>query len=279
MLPLAHYLPEFDADDGMPFESLAPVNRSSKPTFEHPILVASRDVETGTAVPVISSPIPEIVEVDEVDELVLPEAGMPDLTGEAHWPATDMPESLDFGDGTDALPDLDADVDGAEEPDDGRLALQAEMDAAIEAARAEERELAEAAQSAAIEAARAEWATAEGERLATLLSGRLDRIEMVVRTTLASVLRPIAVNTRRRQSVLELADATRMLIGDGKALSVRATGPADLLTALDEALGTGRDFVTWQSDETLVDVRIECDQTVIESRLHGWRAALEEALA
>ncbi len=279
MLPLAHYLPEFDADDGMPFESLAPVDRPSKPTFEHPILVASRDVETGAAVPVVSSPIPEIVEIDEVDDLVLPEAEMPDLTGEAHWPATDMPESLDLEDGAEALPGMDADADGGEELDEGRLALQAEMDAAIEAARAEEREQAEAAQSAAIEAARAEWAAAEGERLASLLSDRLDRIETVVRTTLASVLRPIAVNTRRRQSVLELADATRMLIGDGKALSVRATGPADLLTALGEALGKGSDFVTWQSDETLVDVRIECDQTVIESRLQGWRAALEEALA
>ncbi|WP_206455304.1 hypothetical protein [Aurantimonas marina] len=276
MLPLAHYLPEFDANDGTPFESLAPVDRPRKPTFEHPILVASRDATAG-AVPVVSSPIPEILEIDEVVDLVLPEAEMPDLAGEAHWPATDMPGSLDFGDGTDALPD--AETDGTETLDEGPLALQAEMEGAIEAARAEEREQAEAAQSAAIEAARAEWAMAEGERLAALLSDRLDRIETAVRTTLASVLRPIAVNTRRRQSVLELADATRMLIGDGKALSVRATGPADLIAALGDVLKTDGDFVTWQSDENMVDVRIECDQTVIETRLQDWRAALEEALA
>lgn len=277
MLPLAHYLPEFDAEDGTPFESLAPVDRRRKPTFEHPILVASREIETGAAAPVISSPIPELVEIDEVDDQALAEAEMPDLASEASWPATEMPDSIDFGDEVESTPDMEA--ESAEALDEGTLALQAETEAAIEAARAEEREQAEAAQSAAIEAARAEWAAAEGERLAALLSDRLDRIETVVRTTLASVLRPIAVNTRRRQSILELADATRMLIGDGKALSVRATGPADLLTALGDALGKGSDFVTWQSDETLVDVRIECDQTVIESRLQGWRAALEEALA
>ncbi|HEY9058323.1 MAG TPA: hypothetical protein VIN77_14325 [Aurantimonas sp.] len=277
MLPLAHYLPEFDADDGTPFESVAPVHRPSKPTFEHPILVASRDHDTGAGVPVISSPIPEIAEFDEADDLIPAEGEMPDLAGEALWPATDTPDPIDVGDETDAL--ADTEMDDAEALDEGQLDLRADMEAAIEAARAEEREQAEAAQSAAIEAARAEWATEEGERLAGLLSDRLDRIETVVRTTLASVLRPIAVNTRRRQSILELADATRLLIGDGKALSVCATGPADLLAALGDALKTDSGLVTWQSDENMVDVRIECDQTVIESRLREWRAALEEALA
>lgn len=274
MLPLAQYLPEFDEDQETSFESLAPARRSRKPTFEQPILVAGRAMETEVAPPSIGSPIPEI---DDVDEPVGAEAVVSDVVDDAPWPAAEAPKAVEAGSEAD-LP-VDLEMVRAEARQEERAALQAEIEEAVAAARADERERAEADKSAAIEAARAEWAATEGERLGALLSERLDRVETVVRTSLSAVLRPIALNTRRRQSVLELADAVRMLVGDGKALSVRAIGPSDLLAALGDALGTAGDFVTCQSDDTLVDVRIECDQTVIETRLQNWRTALEEALA
>ena len=100
-----------------------------------------------------------------------------------------------------------------------------------------------------------------------------------MRASLSSVLKPIALDARRRQTVLELADAVHMLIGDGQALSIRVSGPADLLEALEEALGKRKAFIVCEPDPDMVEVRIECDQTVVETRLMGWRTALEEALA
>ena len=212
--------------------------------------------------------------------------GLPDLGG---FDAPDFdPDAAMNGfcdeDAEDGLPDLAAAPSGELDPleaarEAGIQQGRAEAEAEAAAALNEARETAEAAKAAAVEAARDEWAGEEGEQMGALLTDRLDRIETIVRASLSSVLKPIALDARRRQTVLELADAVHMLIGDGKALNIRVTGPADLLEALEQALGKRKAFIVCEPDPDMVEVKIECDQTVVETRLMGWRTALEEALA
>ena len=303
MIPLAQYLTEFEEQDGVPFgsrRSRAPrPRRQRQPDFEHLMQVANHAFDPEPTSEVVPFPLS-----------ALPEMELPATA----WEIAELPEAKDppaFALAFDPLDPLDAvdpqdapvDDETAEEPEEpealqqgpdqeelleaareegraeARAAAEAEHEAALAEAVRAERERADADHAVALDAARAEWVASEGERLAGLFDERLDRIEAVVRTSLSSVLRPIALGARRRQTVMELAGAVRTLTLDGQALTVRASGPADLLEALAAQLGSGSAMVAFTPDEDSVEVRIECDQTVIETRLAGWRTALEEALA
>ncbi|EAU41775.1 flagellar motor protein [Fulvimarina pelagi HTCC2506] len=156
---------------------------------------------------------------------------------------------------------------------------EADREAAIEAAVEEERTAAEERQKSAIEAARAEWAEAEGERLAAALADQTARLSEAMRKTLSSILKPLAINTRQRQSIDELVQSIGMLSFDGKAISVKASGPADLLDRLETALGDRAAHVTFHPSDDRSEVKIEIGQTVLQSRLGEWRSALETALS
>lgn len=291
MIPLAQYLPEFEEQDGTPFagrkNGLPRPRRQRQPDFEQLMMVASHAFDPDPASAVVPFPLMALPEMDAPETTENPGSG----AETARFGSIDFDdESADASELGDMLeepaeiaagPNIDELVAAARE--EARAEALAEAEAEHELAVAEavrmERERAEAENAAALAAARAEWAATEGERLAGLFDERLDRIESVVRSSLSSVLRPIALGARRRQTVMELAGAVRTLTLDGAALTVRASGPADLLDALAAQLGNGSAMVAFTPDEDRVDVRIECDQTVIESRLAGWRTALEEALA
>ncbi|RFC62545.1 hypothetical protein DYI37_14935 [Fulvimarina endophytica] len=167
--------------------------------------------------------------------------------------------------------------------DQGRAEAAAEaeavLEAAVEAAREEEREAAAARQAEAIEAARAEWALSEGQEIGKRLTEQTERLAGAMRMTYSSVLRPIAINARQRQSIDDLVTAIAVAAFDGQAMSVRATGSADLLEGLELALGAQASHVTFEPVEGEADARIEIGQTVLQSRLGEWRAALETALS
>jgi flagellar biosynthesis/type III secretory pathway protein FliH len=309
MIPLAQYLTEYEEQDGVPFgsrRSRAPrPRRQRQPDFEHLMRVANHAFDpdpTSEVVPFPLAALPEmelpataweVAEAPEAEDLpfAAPAFEAADLDDAPFLiEAADEEEESDEleerqeeeeEEAQEAAPSQDELLEAAREEGraEARAAAEAEHEAALAEAVREERERAEAAHAAALDAARAEWAAAEGERLAGLFDERLDRIEAVVQTSLSSVLRPIALGARRRQTVMELAGAVRTLTLDGKAMNVRASGPADLLEALAAQLGNGSAMVAFTPDEDSVEVRIECDQTVIESRLAGWRKALEEALA
>ncbi|MEF2550851.1 hypothetical protein VQ042_05640 [Aurantimonas sp. A2-1-M11] len=308
MISLAQYLPELDADSEMPARRMTQAREET--SFEPLVLVAAN--QPAPAAKPRLSPIPEMEVEDEETGADLDFASQfaHGTAGEAPAAAGMLPHFADLDDATRddaaggladlgdfAAPDFGSDAamtggdeDDAFQPADVVDPLEAAREAGIQQGRAEAEaeaaaalaaasEAAEAAKAAAIEAARGEWAGEEGEQIGSLLSERLDRIETIVRASLSSVLKPIALGARRRQTVLELADAVGMLIGDGEALSIRVSGPADLLEALEEALGKRKSFIICEPDPDMVEVRIECDQTVVETRLKGWRTALEEALA
>ena len=292
MIPLAQCLAEFDADEGIPFggksEPVTGTSGAPRPmVFETLKLV---EPAPSKARPAVSSPIHPI---EDAVRAVLMQRGGQAVRSEAPLDPEAAGSAADAGPQSAAEPEpavaprVDHEAQlaeavaaaRAEEAARVRETVDAEIAAAVEEARAEERQNHEVELDMALALARDEWATNQGAHLATCLFERMDRVEAIVRASLASVLRPLATDARRRQSVLELADAAHLLIGDGRALSLKASGPADLLEALSEALGARREMVTCSPDETVGDLRIVCDDTVVETRLKGWRTALEEALS
>lgn len=293
MIPLAQCLAEFDDDEGIPFDGkAASVNGHAgapRPmVFETLMLVEPVANETK---PALSSPIHPIEEAvravlmqrggqaGRADGSLVSETAVTTADQSPQSVAEPEPEPL-------VAPQIDHEAQRAEaaaaraeEAARAREAVDVEIAAAVEAARAEERQNHEVELDMALALARDEWTTTQGTHLATCLFERMDRVQEIVRASLASVLRPLVTDARRRQSVLELADAANLLIGDGRALSLKASGPADLLAALSEALGSRSEMVTCSPDETASDLRIVCDDTVVETRLKGWHTALEEALS
>ena len=156
---------------------------------------------------------------------------------------------------------------------------EAERDAAVAAAIEAEREAAAERQAEALAAARAEWCETESSQLAEALSEQTDRLAAALKVTLTSVLKPVALGARRRQTIAELVETVGALSFDGRALGLKASGSADLLDALEAALGARAGLVSFEPVDGEPDVRIVCDQTVIQTRLADWRTAFEKALA
>ncbi|KQT82441.1 hypothetical protein [Aurantimonas sp. Leaf443] len=127
--------------------------------------------------------------------------------------------------------------------------------------------------------ARAEWTELQADRLARHISEELAQLESVLKETFQAVLRPLALDARRRQTVDELVDAVRTIALDGQPYRINASGPADLLEEMGKRLGDRADLVSFAVDETRTEVRIDADNTVIETRLSSWQQALEEALS
>ena len=282
MISLADYLTEFPEETDKPFQSLKTAKPApqKKPSFEHLTLVAD-------GLPVKKRPARKVPEHLEA---------IPEIGDEARALESVEFDAADFGFDTapieaaqdfalPALPQVteeDVEAARAEGREAGREEALAEVEARVEAAVAAaleaERASAAEAEAEAIAAARRDALAEEGGRLGDLLTDKLERIETAMRTSFASVLKPIALDIRSRQTVEDLAAAVATLSLDGRALSLEAVGPAPLLDAFAEALGPRRGFVAFEADESLSDIRISCDQTTLETRLADWKRALEEAL-
>ena len=172
-----------------------------------------------------------------------------------------------------------AEAEAERDADAGGREPEAERDAAVAAAIEAEREAAAERQAEALAAARAEWCETESSQLAEALSEQTDRLAAALKVTLTSVLKPVALGARRRQTIAELVETVGALSFDGRALGLKASGSADLLDALEAALGARAGLVSFEPVDGEPDVRIVCDQTVIQTRLADWRTAFEKALA
>ncbi|MBB3951436.1 hypothetical protein [Aureimonas jatrophae] len=162
---------------------------------------------------------------------------------------------------------------------EGGDAVRQDLEAASEARVAELRRQLETDHAAALADARRAWIESEGERLADLVVLQMAVFEDALRQTLNAILRPLVLDARKRQTVDELAGAVKTIAFDGHAVKIAASGPSDLLEALETKLGDHARHVSFDADEAHTDVRIDADQTVIETRLASWLKAVEEALS
>ncbi|WAJ29973.1 hypothetical protein [Antarcticirhabdus aurantiaca] len=279
MIPLAQYLSEIGpAEPAFASASgLSPLKR--KPVFERLSLVerppANHEIEFRP--------------LNAVDDVLMDETAFEPLGGFGAMSLdgfdADLENAFEMGDGeVEAEPEVDheamlaqARADGEAE---GRAAMRAEMEAAFAAERASLEARFAAEREAALAQARADWASAEGEKLAGLLSDQADRIGLVIRESFGAVLKPLARGARERQTIAEIVETVSLLSGDGKALAMRAAGPRDLLDALKKALPARQAaLIAFVDEAEAVELRIQADATVIETRLTDWRRALNEALS
>lgn len=151
----------------------------------------------------------------------------------------------------------------------GREAAQREHEATLAAAQerfeirlAEERQL---------------WARQQGDVLARTLGDGLTRIEAEIAEVTARLLEPFILAEARRKTLVELQETLRDMLADPETATLRIEGPADLLAALREGIGSKDNLVTFQVSDR-PDIHVETGNTVIQTRLGAWTARLKEAM-
>jgi len=162
---------------------------------------------------------------------------------------------------------------------EGGDAVRQDVEAASEVRIADLRQRLESEHALALAEARRAWVENEGDRLADLVVLQMAVFEDALRQTLNAILRPLVLDARKRMTVDELAGAVKTIAFDGNTVRIAASGPSDLLDALETKLGDHARHVSFDADEARPDVRIDADQTVIETRLASWLRAVEEALS
>jgi hypothetical protein len=151
---------------------------------------------------------------------------------------------------------------------EGRAAAQAECAAKLDAQQQDfEQRLA---------AARQGWAATEGNALSEALVRAVKDLEARLAETAARVLRPFLETEIRRVAVAELVTTIEAILARDKAARVEIAGPDDLLGIVRARLPDTVPATFTSCDAS--DVRVTIDQTVLETRLGAWMAAIEEAV-
>lgn len=153
--------------------------------------------------------------------------------------------------------------------DDGRAAAESEFETKLEEQRAEF--------AAQLVAERQEWAAGTGEELANRLLAAVQEFESRVAETTARILKPFLAAELRRQAIEELQSSLDMLMATDSGVSLSISGPADVLEALRGQLSGKTATVTYTPSDDC-DVRIVAGPAVLETRLKGWMAKLDEAI-
>jgi hypothetical protein len=100
-----------------------------------------------------------------------------------------------------------------------------------------------------------------------------DRLIRVVGDTVAAVLEPILTATMARRSVDALCERLRSIAKPGSGTKLRLTGSRALFDTLAARL-SARDWVFDFTEGNDVDLSIEIDSTIIETRLGEWAALI-----
>jgi hypothetical protein len=122
------------------------------------------------------------------------------------------------------------------------------------------------------------WTREQGDALARTLGDGLTRIEAEIAEVTARLLEPFILAEARRKTLVELQETLRDMLADPETATLRIEGPADLLAALREGIGSKDNLVTFQVSDR-PDVHVETGNTVIETRLAAWTTRLKEAMA
>lgn len=125
----------------------------------------------------------------------------------------------------------------------------------------------------ALAAERRRWAEAEAATLAAGFSEAIRALEDRLAESTARVLLPFLAEGLRREALRELTAIVSPLTAEGRYATLSIAGPADLVGTLGERLGLAEDAVAIRIDEA-PDVRVQVDDTVIETRLESWSRRL-----
>ncbi len=150
---------------------------------------------------------------------------------------------------------------------EGQAAARAELDAKLKE------------QAAAVEtriaADRRAWLVGEGKRIAEALAAGLREIEARIADQVSRVLRPVIAGHVQRRAVEDLVQTLEALLTKGDVGRITVSGPQDLIEALRERLDGKAGNVTL-IPTAAADLRIEADETVLETRIAAWAEAIED---
>jgi hypothetical protein len=135
----------------------------------------------------------------------------------------------------------------------------------------------EKAFEARLESERARWTEAFADQSARLIKDEIHRCEYAIGDQVARLLLPVIETQLTRKSVEEMRDLVRRLLTDAPDAHLRISGPRNLTEAMRDALGENGLHATILESESL-ELRIEVDQVVVESRVTKWIERLREVL-
>jgi hypothetical protein len=105
----------------------------------------------------------------------------------------------------------------------------------------------------------------------------LRKIEAEIAAAVARLLKPVLADHAGKDAIAILGAALNQLLMQRPGVKVRISGRADLIEKLGQRFPrlAGAEFVAGES----ADIRVEADQTVIETCLAAWVAKLGEGAA
>ncbi len=134
----------------------------------------------------------------------------------------------------------------------------------------------EAAFEERLAAERQRWAETTAAESARLIKDEIYRCECAIGNEVARLLLPLIGEQLTQRSINEIRDLVRRLLTESPEAHLRISGPRDLVEAMREALGENGLHASVQESDTL-ELRVEIDQVVVESRVSKWIERLQEA--
>ena len=115
------------------------------------------------------------------------------------------------------------------------------------------------------------------ERTTRLIQDEIHRCESVIGEQVAMLLMPLLETQLVEQSLNEIRDLVRRLLIETPDAHLKISGPADLIEAMRTALGENGLHASVQETRDL-EIRVEVDQVVVESRVRKWIERLREVM-
>jgi hypothetical protein len=121
-----------------------------------------------------------------------------------------------------------------------------------------------------------------GEESGARLEAGLREIEAhvveIVSGAVARILGPIVSDDVLKRGIGDLARAIGEALEDADAIAIRVSGPLSLFSALAAEMGEKSKYLRHRETDG-VDLTVEVNGGLLETRLGEWQAALHEALA
>jgi hypothetical protein len=115
-------------------------------------------------------------------------------------------------------------------------------------------------------------------RMLEKLEGMEERLVALTGAATARILGSIVSDDIRERSIEELARTIRQAAGDDEAIRIRVKGPQPLFAALAEHLGDWALHLE-HVESPGMDITVDINETVFETRFAEWSSCLLEALS
>lgn len=121
---------------------------------------------------------------------------------------------------------------------------------------------------------RQKWTAEQSGRLGELFAAGLEDVERRIAHAVAEVLKPLLGARVRDRALDEMAAVLNEMISKGEYAKIAVTGPSDLVQALEQKISNSHEGLSFEEGPG-VDIKVEADDTILESRLSTWIDTIE----